>query len=59
LIAGIAILACIALLAAIQAREGIALAALVGVELLAQNVLRRDREPLSAPGDIMQRALSR
>ena len=42
-IAVIAILASIALLAAIQAREGIALAALVGVGLLAQNVLRRDR----------------
>jgi APA family basic amino acid/polyamine antiporter len=41
-IAGIAILASIALLAAIQACEGIALAALVGVGLLAQNVLRRD-----------------
>jgi hypothetical protein len=42
LIAGIAILASITLLAATQAREGIALVAVVGIGLLAQKVLRRD-----------------
>jgi len=43
LIAAIAILSSIALLAAAEAREAIALAALVGVGLLAQKALRRDR----------------
>jgi APA family basic amino acid/polyamine antiporter len=42
LIAGIAILGSITLLAATQAREGIALVAVVGIGLLAQKVLRRD-----------------
>ena len=42
LIAGIAILGSITLLAATQAREGIALVAVVGIGLLAQKFLRRD-----------------
>jgi len=41
-IAGIAILCSVALLAAIQMREGIALASLVGIGLLAQKALRGD-----------------
>jgi amino acid transporter len=42
LIAGCAILGSLALLAAMQAREGIALAALLGIGLAAQRLFRRD-----------------
>lgn len=42
MISGIAILGSVALLAATQMREGIALAALISIGLLAQKFLRRD-----------------